>query len=47
MVKASEIKDEATLRAWLEGRPQADAVAIAHRAALRVFPICAALIEGA
>lgn len=39
MVSASEIKDEETLRAWLEGRPQTDAVAIAHRAALRVLPI--------
>jgi hypothetical protein len=42
MVRASEIRDEATLRAWLEGRPQKDAVAIANRAALRVFPLWAA-----
>jgi hypothetical protein len=39
MVSASEIKDADSLRAWLEGRPRADAVAIAARAALRVAPL--------
>ncbi len=45
MVSASEIMDEKTLRAWLEGRPQTDSVAIALRAALRVFPIWAAAMD--
>ena len=45
MAKASEINDEATLRAWLEGRPQTDAVAIAHRAALRALPVWVAAME--
>ena len=41
MVTAAEITDEKTLRAWLETRPRADAVAIAWRAAARVFPLWA------
>ena len=38
-MNASDIKDEKSLRQWLETRPQADSGAIAHRAALRVAPI--------
>jgi hypothetical protein len=39
MAMASEIRDEASLRAWLEERPRQDAVTIAARAALRVAPV--------
>lgn len=39
MVKASEIRDEASLRAWLEGRPPPDAMVIAQRAVLRAAPV--------
>jgi hypothetical protein len=38
MVRASDIRDEASLRAWLEGRPREDAVAIAVLAAFRLAP---------
>lgn len=37
-MKASEIRNRETLRAWLRERPQQDSVAIAHRVALRTFP---------
>ncbi|MBZ4022840.1 hypothetical protein CKO11_10250 [Rhodobacter sp. TJ_12] len=43
MVQASEIKNEETLQAWLDARPedtrQREAVTLAHRAAMRVLPI--------
>jgi len=35
---ASDIKDEASLKAWLETQTRAVAVTIAHRAAMRVLP---------
>lgn len=38
-MNASDIKDEETLEAWLETRPQADSAALAHRTALRVAPL--------
>ncbi|MBD3788229.1 MAG: hypothetical protein IE922_14925 [Sphingomonadales bacterium] len=42
MVEASEIRDEETLKAWLDARPeetrQRDAAILAHRAAMRVLP---------
>ena len=44
-MKAEEIKDEETLKAWLNARSEAsrqsDAIAIAQRCALRVFPLFA------
>ena len=42
----SKIKDEDSLRAWLEGRSREDAMAIAVRAALRVFPLFAQQMAG-
>jgi hypothetical protein len=39
--------DRETLKAWLETRPQADSIAIAHRAALRVFWRNAAWLDSA
>lgn len=39
MVKADEIRDEESLRAWLEGRPEAAAIRLAHRSAARVLPV--------
>lgn len=42
-MRAEDITDEKSLRAWLETRPRADAVAIAHRAAMRMFPLWAIL----
>jgi hypothetical protein len=38
---APQIKNEANLKDWLRGRKREDAVAIAARAALRVFPLVA------
>jgi hypothetical protein len=47
-MKAEAIRDEASLRAWLEARPEAvrqrEAIWIAFRAAARVFPFWAATI---
>ena len=39
MVDAVDIRDRASLEAWLKGRPQKEAVAVATRAALRVAPL--------
>ncbi len=39
MVSAAEIRDEASLRAWLEGRPREDAAQVLLRFALRVAPL--------
>ncbi len=39
MVEISEIKDNGSLREWLEQRPPSDAIAIASRCALRVLPV--------
>jgi len=38
-IKAEDIVDEETLRAWLETRPAADAQVIALRVALRTVPL--------
>ena len=38
-MKIDGIRDGASLEAWLNTRPREDAVAIAHRVALRVFPL--------
>ena len=38
-MKAEEIKDEESLKAWLTPRSRENAIAIAVRAALRVFPL--------
>lgn len=40
-----EIKDEESLKAWLETRPQEDAIVIASRAALRALPGMATQFE--
>jgi hypothetical protein len=42
---ASEIKDKETLELWLRDRPREDAICIAQRAALRVFPLWAGAIN--
>jgi hypothetical protein len=39
MVKADEIRDEESLRGWLEGRPREDSVIVAMRAAARAAPV--------
>ena len=39
MVKAADVRDEKSLRAWLEGQPREDMCHLATRAALRVIPI--------
>ncbi|MDU8909905.1 hypothetical protein [Aestuariicoccus sp. MJ-SS9] len=44
-MRAEDIEDRKTLQAWLTDRPRADALAIAHRAALRVLPVWGAAME--
>ena len=46
-MRAEEIRDERTLSAWLERRPRENEIAIAHRAALRVFPLYASRMHEA
>ena len=44
-MKADEIKDDESLMAWLSARPKEDAIAIAIRSALRVFPLWLAELD--
>ncbi|RUS59950.1 hypothetical protein EGN72_11710 [Pseudorhodobacter sp. E13] len=46
-MKASDIKDEDSLRLWLDARPLAETITISQRVALRVAPVWFAAMETA